>query len=328
MDNPDNIPQIVIEALQRAMTAAEEVRGTTSPNPPVGAAILDTAGNLVGVGATQPPGGSHAEIMAIAQAGTNTQGGTAVVTLEPCNHTGRTGPCSHAILDAGITTVYYVHSDPNPVACGGATWLADRGVQVIQLPGHVPALRPWLIATRMQRPHLTWKTSNTIDGFTAALDGTSQWITGEDARHHAHRDRSKRDAIIVGTGTYFADNPQLTARTSEGTLYPHQPRRIVVGRRAVNEPGWEHYPDSDTALTELWRTGARDVLIEGGATLATSLLSRGLIDAVHAYIAPAFLGQGLGVVTEALGTTITDIRRFTLDSVTRLGDDVLLELAR
>ena len=180
----------------------------------------------------------------------------------------------------------------------------------------------------MQRPYLTWKTANTIDGFTAALDGTSQWITGEDARHHAHRDRSKRDAIIVGTGTYFADNPQLTARTSEGTLYPHQPRRIVVGRCAVNEPGWEHYPDSDTALTELWRTGARDVLIEGGATLATSLLSRGLIDAVHAYIAPAFLGQGLGVVTEALGTTITDIRRFTLDSVTRLGDDVLLELAR
>ena len=298
MDNPDTIPQIVIEALQRAMGAAEEVRGTTSPNPPVGAAILDTAGNLVGVGATQPPGGSHAEIMAIAQAGTNTQGGTAVVTLEPCNHTGRTGPCSHAILDAGITTVYYVHSDPNPVA------------------------------PRMQRPHLTWKTANTIDGFTAALDGTSQWITGEDARHHAHRDRSKRDAIIVGTGTYFADNPQLTARTSEGTLYPHQPRRIVVGRRAVNEPGWEHYPDSDTALTELWRTGARDVLIEGGATLATSLLSRGLIDAVHAYIAPAFLGQGLGVVTEALGTTITDIRRFTLDSVTRRGDDVLLELAR
>jgi len=174
MDNPDTIPQIVIEALQRAMAAAEEVRGTTSPNPPVGAAILDTAGNLVGVGATQPPGGSHAEVMAIAQAGTNTQGGTAVVTLEPCNHTGRTGPCSHAILDAGITTVYYVHSDPNPVACGGATWLADRGVQVIQLPGHVPALRPWLIATRMQRPHLTWKTANTIDGFTAALDGTSQ----------------------------------------------------------------------------------------------------------------------------------------------------------
>ena len=119
MDNPDTIPQIVIEALQRAMAAAEEVRGTTSPNPPVGAAILDTAGNLVGVGATQPPGGSHAEIMAIAQAGTNTQGGTAVVTLEPCNHTGCTGPCSHAILDAGITTVYYVHSDPNPVACGG-----------------------------------------------------------------------------------------------------------------------------------------------------------------------------------------------------------------
>ena len=303
MDNPDTIPQIVIEAMQRAMAAAEEVRGTTSPNPPVGAAILDTAGNLVGVGATQPPGGSHAEIMALAQAGTNTQGGTAVVTLEPCNHTGRTGPCSHAILDAGITTVYYVHSDPNPVACGGATWLADRGVQVIQLPGHVPALRPWLI-------------------------GTSQWITGEDARHHAHRDRSKRDAIIVGTGTYFADNPQLTARTPEGTLYPHQPRRVVVGRRAVNEPGWEHYPDSDTALTELWRTGARDILIEGGATLATSLLSRGLIDAVHAYIAPAFLGKGLGVVTEALGTTITDIRRFTLDSVTRLGDDVLLELAR
>ena len=192
MDNPDTIPQIVIEALQRAMAAAEEVRGTTSPNPPVGAAILDATGNLVGVGATQPPGGSHAEIMALAQAGTNTQGGTAVVTLEPCNHTGRTGPCSHAILDAGITTVYYVHPDPNPVACGGAAWLADRGVKVIQLPGHVPALRPWLAATRMQRPYLTWKTANTIDGFTAALDGTSQWITGEDARHHAHRDRRPR----------------------------------------------------------------------------------------------------------------------------------------
>ena len=318
---------VVTQALTYATAASEQVKGTTSPNPPVGAAIISSTGKIVGVGATQPVGGSHAEVMALQQADTKAHGGSAVVTLEPCNHTGRTPPCSATLLAAGINTVYYVHNDPNPLAGGGAQWLREHGVTVIQLPYEVAPLRPWLTATKLQRPHITWKTAQTLDGFTAALDGSSQWITGEQARAHVHLDRSKRDAIIVGAGTFVADKPQLTARTPAGKLYPHQPRRVVIGSRAVTAvPGWEHYHSIDEAVATLWDTGARDVLLEGGAHLASAFINRSLIDAAHIYIAPTLLGGGLGTLAEPVGNTIADAKRFALQSVTQLGEDVLLEL--
>ena len=321
------------QALEAAIAASERARGTTSPNPPVGAAILDAEGKLVGVGQTQPPGGAHAEVMALAQAGEAARGGTAVVTLEPCNHTGRTGPCSHALADAGIAAVRYVHPDPNPQAQGGAQYLASRGVDVRLIAASVPALEPWLAATRLGRPHVTLKFAQTLDGFTAAVDGTSQWITGERARSHVHRDRLKRDAIIIGTGTALADNPSLTARHLPEIPAQLQPRRVVIGGRDVSASasnlvrlGYEQYPTLDEALGQLWETGARDVLIEGGASLAAAAVEAGLVDAVQAYLAPVLLGEGRAVLDGWAAPTLDAAQRFRTVDVRRLGEDVLLDL--
>ncbi|MEE2035378.1 bifunctional diaminohydroxyphosphoribosylaminopyrimidine deaminase/5-amino-6-(5-phosphoribosylamino)uracil reductase RibD, partial [Rhodococcus chondri] len=212
------------EALQFALDASEAVRGTTSPNPPVGAVILDTSGRIAGVGATAPPGGPHAEVRALAAAGERARGGTAVVTLEPCNHTGRTGPCTRALIDAGIATVYYAVPDPNPVAGGGSEALRAAGLTVhaglgAEAVSHGP-LRAWLHRQRTGRPHVTWKYAAGLDGRSAAVDGTSQWISGPESRARVHDHRSRLDAIIVGTGTVLADDPWLTARLPDGDLAP------------------------------------------------------------------------------------------------------------
>ncbi|MDO5669590.1 MAG: bifunctional diaminohydroxyphosphoribosylaminopyrimidine deaminase/5-amino-6-(5-phosphoribosylamino)uracil reductase RibD [Corynebacterium sp.] len=325
---------IIARALATALECGEGARGYTSPNPPVGAAILDRNGELVGRGATQPAGGPHAEIMALREAGESAAGGTAVVTLEPCNHQGRTGPCAQALDDAGVDTVYYCQPDPNPVATGGAAFLRERGIGAECLDIEVAALIPWLMAVRNNRPSVTLKFAQTLDGFTAALDGTSQWITGEVARSHVHRDRSKRDAIIVGTGTAIADNPSLTARDGEREL-PTQPRRVVIGGRSLtgnatnlHRLGFEQYRGIPDALWQLWETGARDVLVEGGAQLASGFLQAGLVDHIQAYIAPTLLGQGRGVLAEAVGLNINDAVRFSAPRITHLGDDVLLEMTR
>ncbi|AGF72546.1 bifunctional diaminohydroxyphosphoribosylaminopyrimidine deaminase/5-amino-6-(5-phosphoribosylamino)uracil reductase RibD [Corynebacterium halotolerans] len=324
------------QALEAALESGDLVRGTTSPNPPVGAAILSAEGELVGVGGTQPPGGPHAEVIALRAAGGRARGGTAVVTLEPCNHTGRTGPCSQALIDAGIARVFFVHPDPNDAAAGGADHLRAHGVEATRIDAHVPALRPWLAAVRLGRPHVTLKFAQTLDGFTAALDGTSRWITGEVARRRVHEDRRRRDAIVVGTGTALADNPSLTARTADGSLYPEQPRRVVIGSREIpadaapnlHRLGFERHPEISAALAALWEAGARDVLVEGGARLASGFLAAGYVDAVQAYVAPTLLGAGHGVLAGAVGETLADAARFTLESVTRLGDDVLYEMTR
>ena len=321
-------------ALAAAIAAGESVRGTTSPNPPVGAAILDRQGNLVGTGATEPAGGPHAEIVALREAGEKAEGGTAVVTLEPCNHIGRTGPCSEALVAAGVEFVYYCHPDPNPEAGGGADHLRRQGVGVERIERDVDTLRPWLTAVRRNRPHVTLKFAQTLDGFTAALDGTSRWITGEAARRHVHHDRTKRDAVIIGTGTAIADNPSLTARDGAEDL-PNQPRRVVIGGRSLtgharnlHHLGFEQYRGIPEALWQLWDSGARDVLVEGGAHLASGFVESGTVDAIQAYIAPTLLGQGRSVLTEAVGLTLADAAQFNLQNVTRLGNDVLLELTR
>lgn len=323
-------------ALAAAIDASSDVRGTTSPNPPVGAAILDATGGLVGVGATQPPGGPHAEVMALRQAGERARGGTAVVTLEPCNHQGRTGPCSRALAEAGIARLYYVHGDPYADAAGGAARLRERGVEVVQLDTEVATLRPWLTAARLHRPHVTLKFAQTLDGFTAARDGSSQWITGEPARRHVHEDRRVRDAIVVGTGTAIADNPALTARRDDGSRYGRQPRRVVIGRRTLtaaqapklHELGFEQHAEIPSALEALYRAGDRDILVEGGATLAAGFLRAGVVDAVHAYVAPTLLGRGHGVLAEPVAETLAGAARFALAGITRLDQDVLLELTR
>ncbi|WP_414119744.1 bifunctional diaminohydroxyphosphoribosylaminopyrimidine deaminase/5-amino-6-(5-phosphoribosylamino)uracil reductase RibD [Corynebacterium nuruki] len=335
-----DLPPALREVVARADAAGQAVRGTTSPNPPVGAVILDTAGEVVGVGATSPVGGPHAEVNALAAAGERARGGTAVVTLEPCNHTGRTGPCSEALLAAGIAEVVYVFADPGAAAGGGGDRLRRAGVTVTgplvtastDLAG-VPqfSVEPWLAAQQLGRPHVTLKYAGTLDGFAAATDGTSQWITGEAARARVHLDRSRRDAILVGTGTVRADNPRLTARRPDGGLYDHQPVRVVVGRTGVPAdaavlPALRYRDEGlPEVLADLWDRGMVDLLVEGGPHVAASFIAADLVDAVDAYTAPALLGAGIPVVAPGphMSTTMAGIRRFTLRSVEALGGDVV-----
>ncbi|MBI9001423.1 bifunctional diaminohydroxyphosphoribosylaminopyrimidine deaminase/5-amino-6-(5-phosphoribosylamino)uracil reductase RibD [Corynebacterium sp. CCM 9185] len=338
---PDH-PISVEHAMRIAGDAAERARGTTRPNPPVGCVILDTAGVPRAVAATEPAGGPHAEAQALAAAGDWASGGHAVVTLEPCHHQGRTPPCTGALVQAGVTALTFAVADPNPIAAGGADWLASRGLDVTRgLLAEATAnaaLRPWLHVQATGRPHITLKTAATVDGRAAATDGTSQWITGPAARRRVHVDRSRRDAIIVGTGTVHTDDPRLTARGADGTPLGNQPLRVVVGRSDVPQDAairaggkrFLHLPTRDltevvAALTE---RGIMDVLIEGGPRLAGAFLRADLVDAIESYIAPAVLGAGTTTVDTGVENTIAEITRFRTIRVDRLGDDVLIRAVR
>lgn len=326
----------VADAMALAVEASESARGISSPNPAVGAVILDAGGVVVGIGSTRAPGGPHAEIVALAEAGDRARGGTAVVTLEPCNHTGRTGPCSQALIDAGIAAVVHAVADPNPLASGGAAALRAEGIRVEQGIGEIAVrqgpLRAWLHKQRTGRPHVTWKYAATLDGRSAAADGTSQWITGPQARAHVHAERAKLDAIVVGTGTVLADDPRLTARRPDGTLAPHQPVRVVVGSRSIPSTAAIRGTDAPTVLLDTHDPAAvidalsehTDIQIEGGPTLAGAFLAAGLVDRVVAYVAPAVLGSGPTAVENAGIGTIADAIRFRTETVTMIGNDILI----
>ncbi|WP_206510663.1 bifunctional diaminohydroxyphosphoribosylaminopyrimidine deaminase/5-amino-6-(5-phosphoribosylamino)uracil reductase RibD [Rhodococcus sp. BGS-1C] len=326
----------VNEAMATAVDASEAARGRTSPNPPVGAVVLDASGNVVGVGSTRPPGGPHAEVVALQRAGAAARGGTAVVTLEPCNHTGRTGPCSRALIEAGIARVVYAVADPNPLAEGGARALAEAGVRVEAGVGadrvERGPLRAWLHKQRTGRPHITLKYAASLDGRSAAADGTSQWITGPDAREHVHSQRAKLDAIVVGTGTVLADDPLLTARFPDGSDAPHQPVRVVVGLREI--PADARIRNA-TAPTVFLRTREvqtvvaaladhTEVLVEGGPQLAGAFLAAGMVDRIVAYIAPVVLGSGTSALENAGVGTIADALRFSIESVEPIGSDIVI----
>ncbi len=227
----------IVDAMRRALAASALVHGTTSPNPPVGATVLDAAGEVVGVGATAPPGGPHAEVVALREAGERARGGTAVVTLEPCAHHGRTPPCTDALRAAGVAAVHVAVRDPHPEAAGGAEVLRAAGIRVELdvLADEVARgpLRAWLHGVRTGRPHVTWKLAATLDGRSAAADGSSRWITGPAARAQVHALRATADAIVVGTGTALVDDPALTAREADGSPSARQPLRVVVGHRDV-----------------------------------------------------------------------------------------------
>jgi diaminohydroxyphosphoribosylaminopyrimidine deaminase/5-amino-6-(5-phosphoribosylamino)uracil reductase len=326
-----------LAAMARARALGDSVLGATSPNPPVGAVILDAAGTPVGEGATAPPGGPHAEVGALAQAGGRARGGTAVVTLEPCAHHGRTPPCTEALLAAGVSAVHIAVADPNPLAAGGAEVLRGAGVEVTlgTLADEVAAgpLRAWLHAVRAGRPHVTWKLAATLDGRSAAADGTSRWITGPEARAEVHELRAHVDAIVVGTGTALTDDPALTARYPDGRDRERQPLRVVVGRSDIR-PGSRldsrdvlhlrtHSPDD--VLKALTDRGAVDVLLEGGPRLAGAFLAANRVDRVLAYLAPALLGAGPAALADAGVGTIAGIRRFEVDEVRTVGGDVLVD---
>ncbi|MFN2560246.1 MAG: bifunctional diaminohydroxyphosphoribosylaminopyrimidine deaminase/5-amino-6-(5-phosphoribosylamino)uracil reductase RibD [Jatrophihabitans sp.] len=323
-------------AMHRALALAETVRGRTSPNPAVGAVILDTSGHLAGEGATRPAGGPHAEVVALEEAGASARGGTAVVTLEPCAHTGRTGPCADALIEAGVAKVIYAVEDPNPEAAGGAARLRDAGVEVIaDVEGHAAAsgaLRPWLHSVRTGRPYVTWKFAATLDGRVAAADLTSQWISSAASRADVHNLRALVDAILVGSGTVLADDPQLTVRDGDRATQ-HQPLRVVLDRRhrvpdearildAAAETVVLDTAAPQFALKALYDRGVRHVLLEGGPTLAGAFIEARCVDEVIAYLAPMLLGSGPAALGDAGIGTLTDAATLEIESVIRLGDDI------
>ncbi|KNE78829.1 MULTISPECIES: bifunctional diaminohydroxyphosphoribosylaminopyrimidine deaminase/5-amino-6-(5-phosphoribosylamino)uracil reductase RibD [Streptomyces] len=225
--------------MRRAVTLAARGTGSTSPNPVVGCVILDAAGEPAGEGYHQRAGGPHAEIHALRAAGERARGGTALVTLEPCDHTGRTGPCTGALIDAGIARVVYAVADPHDEAAGGAATLAAAGIEVERglLAAEAEEVNlPWLTSVRRRRPFVRWKYAATLDGRTAAADGTSRWISSPASRADVHRLRAEADAVIVGSGTARADDPQLAVRHPDllDTLGAglRQPLRVVVDSNA------------------------------------------------------------------------------------------------
>lgn len=325
-------------AMRLAIEQSIQVKGTTYPNPPVGAVILDAGGAVVGVGGTEPAGGDHAEVLALRRAGALATGGTAVVTLEPCNHHGKTPPCVDALLRAKLSSVVYAVADPNPVAAGGAGRLEEAGLQVRSglLAGEVAGgpLREWLHKQRTGLPHVTWKYASSVDGRSAAADGSSQWISSEASRLDVHRRRAIADAIVVGTGTVLADDPALTARLPDGSLAERQPLRVVVGQREIPSEARVLNDDSRTMVIrtrdprEVIRalSDRTDVVIEGGPTLAGAFLRAGVINRILAYVAPILLGGPVTAVDDVGVSTIARASRWQFDGVERVGPDLLLSL--
>jgi len=337
-----------LAALDRAVELAAGGDGVVLPNPVVGCVLLDPAGVVVGEGFHGVAGGPHAEVMALRAAGSRAHGTTAVVTLEPCNHTGRTGPCSVALIEAGVDRVVVAAVDPWPAAAGGMDTLRAAGVEVVDLAGTDAARaseevnRVWLTAVRRHRPFVTLKTGQTVDGRVAAADGTSRWITSAESRADAHLLRSKVDTMMVGIGTVLADDPQLTARDAAGAATGRQPLRVVVdsagrtppGARVLDDaaqtlvatvaefPGADGRVDLTALLAELYRRGQRHVLLEGGPMLAAAMLDAELVDEVLVYQAPLLLGAGLSAVTGGAVGTLADGYRLALREVRQLGPDL------
>ncbi|WP_224763431.1 bifunctional diaminohydroxyphosphoribosylaminopyrimidine deaminase/5-amino-6-(5-phosphoribosylamino)uracil reductase RibD [Salinibacterium sp. ZJ70] len=322
-------------AMRRALDLA--ARGpVTGGNPQVGCVLLDETGAVVAEGWHHGAGTAHAEVEALSHAA-DTRGLTAVVTLEPCNHTGRTGPCAQALIDAGVTRVVYAISDPGHESGGGAERLRAAGIEVI---GDVLSeearelLHVWLTAVSRHRPWVTVKWASTLDGRAAAADGTSQWITGTAARQRVHEQRAAADAILVGTGTVLADDPSLTARGDGGELLVHQPVPVVVGTTPVPANAALHrHPaglietgtrDLAAVLDDLYARGIRRVYVEGGPTLASAVIAAGLADEYLVYLAPALLGGDRLAVGDLGIRTITEARRLHIIGVEQLGEDILV----
>ena len=321
--------------MARAVELAKGVRTTTSPNPWVGCVIVDRAGQVVGEGATAPPGGPHAETAALALAGEQARGATAYVTLEPCAHQGRTPPCTDALIRAGVARVVAALGDPDErVAGAGFRALEKAGVAVSE--GVLTAavedqLRPYLVHRSTGRPYVVLKLAATLDGCTAAPDGSSRWITGPDARRDVHRLRAESDAVLVGAGTVRCDDPGLTVRDDGSSGPPRQPLRVVLGHVPVGarvQPVLELGGDLSAVLDELGRRGVLQLLVEGGSHVAHAFHRDGLVDRYVWYLAPAFLGgdDGRPIFAGPGAVTMASAWRGRLVSVRRLGGDLRIDV--
>lgn len=345
--------------MRRALELAERGRRTVSPNPLVGCVVV-ADGRVVGEGWHARAGGPHAEVVALAAAGPAARGATVYVTLEPCAHHGRTGPCTTALLEAGVARVVAAHADPHPDARGGADVLRAAGVAVeVGLLADEAAAQNevFLHGVATGRPFVIAKAATSLDGRIAAADGTSRWLTGPETRQRVHALRAEVDAVLVGSGTVLADDPALTVRLP-GVDGP-QPLRVVLdGRGRVRPParvvsdgaatvvytrgetgsagtaehvgvpgGADGGVDLDAVLADLWDRDVRSVLVEGGAAVLGSFLRAGLVDRLEVHVAPVLLGAaGRPLLDGPWATTLADAPRFTPRNVVRVGDDAVLSV--
>jgi diaminohydroxyphosphoribosylaminopyrimidine deaminase/5-amino-6-(5-phosphoribosylamino)uracil reductase len=316
--------------MARAIRAASSARRRTSPNPWVGAVVVATDGTVY-EGATEPPGGRHAEVVALDAAGSAARGGVLYSTLEPCCHHGRTPPCTDAILAAGVFRLVVGITDPDArVAGGGLKVVEEAGLEVTSgvLAEEVSRqLGPYLKHRRTGRPYVTLKLAATLDGRTAAPDGSSRWITGPEARADVHRLRADHDAVLVGAATVRADDPELTVRLVDGP----SPRRVVLGHippGARVAPAAEMWGDLGEILDDLGANGVVSLLVEGGARVARSFHAAGLVDRYVFYLAPALAGgsDALGMFEGPGAPAMSGLWRGRLVSVEQLGGDLRVEL--
>jgi len=319
--------------MTRALELARTPGVPTGPNPRVGCVLLDADGRTVAEGYHRGAGTPHAEVDALTRAGHRARGTTAVVTLEPCDHTGRTGPCSQALAEAGVARVVFAQADPNPLAAGGADTLRGAGVVVAHglLAEEAREVnRAWTFAVEHGRPFVTWKFAVTLDGRSAAADGTSRWISSPAARLDTHRLRALADVVLAGTGTVLVDDPELSVRDAEGRPLPRQPLRAVMGlreipsdRRVLNDVAETVVlttRDPAKALEDLFARDRQHVFLEGGPTLAAAFLEAGLVDEVVAYVAPMLLGSGTSAVPDLGVTTIAEAVRFKVVDISVVGE--------
>lgn len=344
--------------METALSAARQ--GVRGANPLVGAAIIDADGTFLAIGYHRGAGTAHAEADVINRLlGTGVKrdlsAATLIITLEPCSHVGRTGPCTQAILDAGIGNVVFAVRDPHMPASGGAEILHNEGINVrmgLMAEEAEDLNRQWFIAVREQRPFITARLAQTVDGRIAAVDGTSQWITSEESRQDSHELRARVDAIVVGTGTVMADNPRLTARAADGSDAAQQPIRVVMGLRDIpadaavrgtagtpstpERLGQDdflalHTHDPAEVVRELHARGVGHLMIEGGAKINAAFLAQGLVDELVVYLAPTLLGAGIPALTDLGIGTLADAQRWEWDATTSgpvelLGPDLKLTL--
>jgi len=315
----------------QALVLGEGVRAATSPNPWVGAVVVPAGDGPIAEGATEPPGGAHAEVVALGLAGASARGATVYVTLEPCSHHGRTPPCADALVAAGVARVVVGVNDPDPRVSGaGLARLRHSGVEVVEgvCAAEVAAsLAPYLKHRRSGLPWVVLKLATTLDGRLAAPDGSSRWITGPEARADAHRLRAESDAVVVGAGTVRADDPALTVRHANG----RDPLRVVLGhppRGARVHPALVHDGDLGELLALLGARGVLQVLVEGGGRTAHAFHAAGLVDRYVLYLAPSLLGgdDGVPMFAGPGAPSMDACWRGVLAGVRRLGDDLRIDL--
>ena len=305
------------EHLRRALELAERGRGTTHPNPVVGAVVVSD-GEVVGEGWHERAGGPHAEVVALKAADERARGSTLYVTMEPCAHHGRTPPCVDAVLAAGVSRVVAGSSDPGKDSGGGLEQLRAAGLEV-QLVDAFEARaqnEAWRIWTSERRPFVIYKVAATLDG-RVTVPG-SRWVSGEESRRLVHELRAGADAVAVGMGTVRADDPRLDAR---GVEVARQPRRLAFGNGPLPEGSELELRNGPLAdeLEALAEEGVQSMLLEGGPTLATAFVEQGLVDKILVFVAPMLSGSGPAILGE-----LSEPLRLSRMDVQRVGDDVLV----